>query len=66
MDKIELITILRERKGIITASSILDNLTHDAATHEASVVNNNGIEAQLDFLGRMGWSNDDILKAMEE
>ena len=42
-------------------SNKLDSLVHDCAGEMASEVNNNGMEGQLEFLLRNGWTPGDIL-----
>lgn len=42
-------------------SSNLDDLTQDAASELASNANNEGMQAQVEFLLTCGWSNEDIL-----
>jgi hypothetical protein len=47
-------------------SSRLDDLVHEAAGRLASQANNDGLVEQLAFLEAAGYSEADILSALEE
>lgn len=40
---------------------LLDGLVDEAASSMASNINNEGLKAQLDFLNKQGWSDENIL-----
>lgn len=58
MDTAQLLEELKEQP-----EDALDEAVHAAASSEASHVNNEGTEAQIDYLvERHGWGHEDILK----
>jgi len=61
-DKIE--NIVSEAKNKKIDSSYFDDFVHNTASIIASKVNNEGIESQIKFLLKNGWSFDDIVSAM--
>jgi arsenate reductase-like glutaredoxin family protein len=46
-------------------SEMLDDLVHEAASGLASAINNDGKEAQLEFLRERGWTDEDICDALD-
>ncbi len=45
---------------------LIDDLVHEAASREATRVNNEGTKAQLRFLESCGWDDEDVLQHLEE
>ena len=43
----------------------LDTLVHDEASQQATGVNNDGIDRQLEYLQQAGWSEKDILDKLD-
>ena len=47
------------------SSEELDELIHEIKNNEATIINNNGKEAQLRYLTQLGYTYSDILKVLE-
>lgn len=55
----EVVKLAKDIDGRI--DEILDEMVHDAADEIAAAANNNGIEGQVEFLEKEGWSQKHIL-----
>ncbi len=46
--------------------SDLDEIIHEVASRAASDINNSGLEEQIAFLFNNGWTEENIIKYLEE
>lgn len=46
--------------------SDLDEIIHEVASQKASDINNSGLEGQVEFLISNGWTEEGIIKYLEE
>lgn len=59
--------ILKEIKKLaVLDPGSLDDLVHNELSLSASIINNEGVERQVEFLSEQGWSLQEILEHLEQ
>ena len=66
MDKATVNKILRKlRKYGTAAQELMDDFVHDEFARQASVVNNQGMREQVEYLLSNGYSEDELTEQLE-
>ena len=63
-DREDIVASIIRKKGFTCPD--LDELIHEVAAQTASDINNSGMESQVEFLIKHGWTEQSIVEYLEE